>query len=168
MHSTAEDRRRPLGDYADGRCERFLRLHRDSWRPAKPTDRHSDRCRRHCGQGREHHSVAGVWNGWIAGVLCAERHPGIRVLAFNYFSFNHPDPQINFVLDLAVQSFSAGLQTRIAQIQSDVQTTGKTARVGFVDTFSAMEGRRGLLSIEKRNGFVGGFDFEIPPTQVTR
>lgn len=40
--------------------------------------------------------------------------PGIRVLAFNYYSFNHPDPQINFVLDLAVQSFSAGLQTRIA------------------------------------------------------
>jgi GDSL-like Lipase/Acylhydrolase family len=98
---------------------------------------------------------------------CAQNGiPGIRVLAFNYYSFNHPDPQINFVLDLAVQSFSAGLQTRIAQIQADIQTAGKTARVGFVDTFSAMEGRRGLLLIEKRNGFVGGFEFEIHPTNA--
>jgi lysophospholipase L1-like esterase len=98
---------------------------------------------------------------------CAQNGiPGIQVLAFNYYSFNHPDPHINFVLDLALQSFSAGLQTRIAQIQSDAQTAGKTARVGFVDTFSAMEGRRGLLLIEKRNGFVGGFDFEIHPTNA--
>ena len=91
---------------------------------------------------------------------------GVRVLASNYYSFNHPDPQINFVLDLAVHSFSAGLRTRIAQIQSDIRVTGKTARVGFVDTLSAMEGRRGLLLIEKRNGFASAFDFEIHPTNA--
>lgn len=53
-----------------------------------------------------------------------------------------------------------------SQIQSDVQTARKTARVGFVETFSAMEGRRGLLLIEKRNGFVGRFDLEIHPTNA--
>jgi hypothetical protein len=92
--------------------------------------------------------------------------PGIRVLVFNYYGFKHPDPQINFVLDLAVQSFSASLQARIAQINADIQTSGKTARVGFVDTLSAMEGRSGLLLIEKRNGFAGGLDFEIHPTNA--
>lgn len=91
---------------------------------------------------------------------------GIRVLAFNYYSFNHPDPQINFVLDLALHAFSTGLRTRIAQIQSDIQAAGKTARVGFVDTLSAMEDRRGLLLIEKRNGFSSPFDFEIHPTNA--
>jgi lysophospholipase L1-like esterase len=92
--------------------------------------------------------------------------PGIRVLVSNYYGFNHPDPQVDFVLDLAVQSFSAGLQARIAQIEADIQTAGKTARVGFVDTFSAIEGRSGLLLIERRNGFVGGLDFEIHPTNA--
>jgi hypothetical protein len=29
-----------------------------------------------------------------------------------------------------------------------------------------MDGRQGLLLINKRNGFVGGFDFEIHPTNA--
>lgn len=91
---------------------------------------------------------------------------GIKVLAFNYYGFNHPDPQINFVLNLALQAFSAGLQARIAQIQFDIEATGRKAQVGFVDTFSAMESRRGLLLIEKRNGFTGAFEFEIHPTNA--
>jgi lysophospholipase L1-like esterase len=92
---------------------------------------------------------------------------GIKVLAFNYYGFfNPPDPQINFVLDLALRAFSAGLQARITQIQADIQSTGRTAQVGFVDTFSAMEGRTGLLLIEKRNGFTDVFEFEIHPTNA--
>lgn len=98
---------------------------------------------------------------------CAQNGiPGIRVLVANYYSFNHADPQINFVLNLAIQTFSAGLQERIAQIRADIQTAGKTARVGLVDTLSAMEGRQGLLLIERRNGFTGGFEFEIHPTNA--
>jgi lysophospholipase L1-like esterase len=92
--------------------------------------------------------------------------PGIKVLAFNYYGFDHPDPQINFVLNLALEAFSARLQARIAQIQAHIQSTGKTAQVGFVDSFSAMEGRSGLLLIEKRNGFTGPFEFEIHPTNA--
>jgi lysophospholipase L1-like esterase len=92
--------------------------------------------------------------------------PGIRVMAFNYYGFAHPDPQIDFLLNLALQSFTTGLQARIAQIQADIQATGRTARVGLVDTFFAMQGRDGLLLIEKRNGFSGAFEFEIHPTNA--
>lgn len=91
---------------------------------------------------------------------------GIKVLAFNYYGFNHPDPQIDFVLNLALQTFSATLQARIVEIQADIQLTGRTAQVGFVDSFSAMENRKGLLLIEKRNGFTGAFEFEIHPTNA--
>lgn len=91
---------------------------------------------------------------------------GIKVLAFNYYAFDHPDPEINFVLDLALRAFSARLQARIAQIRAKIQSDGKTAQVALVDTFSAMEGRSGLLLIEKRNGFTGAFEFEIHPTNA--
>lgn len=92
--------------------------------------------------------------------------PGISVLVSNYYSFDHPDPQIEFVLDLALQSFSDSLRNRIARLQADIHATGRTARVGFVDTYSAMDGRSGLLLIERRNGFSGGFEFEIHPTNA--
>jgi hypothetical protein len=92
--------------------------------------------------------------------------PGITVLVGNYYSFDHPDPQVEALLDLALTTFSSSLQARIAQIQSDITATGKTARVGLVDTFSAMNGREGLLLIERRLGFNGGLDFEIHPTNA--
>ena len=92
--------------------------------------------------------------------------PGITVLVSNYYSFGHPDPQINALLDFALQSFGASLAGRVAQIQSDIAVSGRTARVGYVDTFTAMSGREGLLLIDKRNGFVGGFDFEVHPTNA--
>ena len=98
---------------------------------------------------------------------CAQNGiPGIRVMAFNYYGFAHPDPQIDFLLNLALQSFSAGLQARLTQIQTDIQATGRTARVGLVDTLSAMQNRDGLLLIDRRNGFSGAFAFEIHPTNA--
>lgn len=90
----------------------------------------------------------------------------VTILVFNYYSFDHPDPAINFVLNLALQSFSASLQARTAQIQADAQAAGRSAKIGFVDTFSATAGRSGLLLIEKRNGFTSPFDFEIHPTNA--
>jgi lysophospholipase L1-like esterase len=92
--------------------------------------------------------------------------PDLKVLVFNYYGFDHPDPQVNELLTFALQVFSTGLETRIQQIQADLQSAGKTAKVGFVDTFSAMTGRNGLLLIEKRNGFNSAFDFEIHPTNA--
>jgi hypothetical protein len=97
---------------------------------------------------------------------CPAGIPGITLLVSNYFGFNHPDPAIDQLFDLALESFSASLAGRVAQIQTDIGVAGKTARVGFVDTFSAMDARRGLLLIERRNGFTGGFDFEMHPTNA--
>ena len=92
--------------------------------------------------------------------------PGITVLVSNYYRFNHPYPQIDFLLNLALDSFDVSMQDRIAGIQADILASGSEARVGYVDTLSAMEGKTGLLLIEKRNGFSGLFDFEIHPTNA--
>jgi len=92
--------------------------------------------------------------------------PGITVLVSNYYRFNHPDPTVDFLLNLALDAFDASMRNRIAQIQDDIEAIGSTAIVGYVDTLSAMEGRKGLLLIEKRNGFNGLFDFEIHPTNA--
>jgi hypothetical protein len=58
------------------------------------------------------------------------------------------------------------MQNRIAQIRMDIDAAGSEAMVGYVDTLSVMEGKKGLLLIEKRNGFDGPFDFEIHPTNA--
>ena len=65
-----------------------------------------------------------------------------------------------------MDAFDASMRDRVAQIQADIDAAGSTARVGYVDTLSAMEGGTGLLLIEKRNGFNGPFDFEIHPTNA--
>jgi lysophospholipase L1-like esterase len=116
--------------------------------------------------------VANIIRSLVFGIPNLPAHcartgiPGIKVLVFNYYGFDHPDPQIDFLLDLAVSSFSDGLRTRLAQIQTEIQASGKTARVGLVDTSTAMEGKGGLLLIEKRNGFTGAFEFEIHPSNA--
>jgi lysophospholipase L1-like esterase len=98
---------------------------------------------------------------------CAvEGIPGITVLVSNYYRFNHPIPDIDFLLNLALTSFDTSMRGRIAQIQAEIGAAGSTARVGYVDTLSAMEGRKGLLLIEKRNGFSGPLEFEIHPTNA--
>ena len=103
----------------------------------------------------------------ISGQLSCPGIPGVTVLVSNYYSFNHPDPTINAVLNLALTTFGTSLQARVAQIQADILSTpGNTARVGYVDTYAAMFGRTGLLLIERRNGFNGGLDFEIHPTNA--
>ena len=92
--------------------------------------------------------------------------PGVTVLVSNYYSFDHPEPQVEFLLDLALQSFHTSLAARVAAIQADIVAAGKTARVGYVDLFNSMGGSQGLLLINRKNGFVGGFTFEIHPTNA--
>src|SRR5262245_13816007 len=91
--------------------------------------------------------------------------PGINVLVGNYYAFDHPDPQINALLNLALESFRASLALRVASIRADIAAAGKTARVGYVDTFAAVQGP-GMLLINRRNGFTGLFEFEIHPTNA--
>jgi lysophospholipase L1-like esterase len=98
---------------------------------------------------------------------CATRGiPGITVLVSNYYRFNHPVPEIDSMLNLALDAFDASMRERIVRIREDIFEAGSMARVGYVDTLSAMEGREGLLLIEKRNGFNGLADFEIHPTNA--
>jgi lysophospholipase L1-like esterase len=92
--------------------------------------------------------------------------PGVRVLVANYYSFDHPVPQVDFILDLALETFRDSLAARVAAIQSDIALAGKTARVGYVDTSAAMQGRPGLLLINRRFGFTGPFEFEIHPSNA--
>jgi lysophospholipase L1-like esterase len=92
--------------------------------------------------------------------------PGVTVLVSNYYRFHHPYPDVDFLLNLALDAFDESMRDRIAQIQADIDAAGSPARVGYVDTLSAMEGQEGLLLIEKRNGFNGPFDFEIHPTNA--
>jgi lysophospholipase L1-like esterase len=89
---------------------------------------------------------------------------GITVLVSNYYRFNHPDPGIDGLLNLALGAFDASMRDRIANIQAMIAMAGSTARVGYVDTLTAMEGKKGVLLIEKRNGYNSPFDFEIHPS----
>jgi lysophospholipase L1-like esterase len=116
-------------------------------------------------------NVANIVRSLVFGVPilpapCVAGIPGVTILVSNYYSFDHPDPVLDAILDLALQSFSAGLEARLGQIRAEIQAAGKTARVALVDTFSAMEDRSGLLLIEKRDGFTGAFNFQIHPTNA--
>ena len=86
--------------------------------------------------------------------------PGVTVLVGDYYTFDHPNPQIALLLDLALQAFRASLAARLAQVQADIVAAGGTARVALVDTLTAMDGRQGLLLINRRGGFTGDFDFD--------
>jgi lysophospholipase L1-like esterase len=91
---------------------------------------------------------------------------GVTVLVSNYYSFDHPEPQVEGLLDLALLSFHTSLSTRVAHIQADIAAAGKTAKVGYVDLFNGMAGNPGLLLINRRNGFTGGLTFEIHPSNA--
>jgi hypothetical protein len=98
---------------------------------------------------------------------CAENGiPGIKVLVSNYYSFDHPEPQVEALLDLALWSFHTSLSARIANVQADIVAAGKTAKVGYVDLFNGMGGQPGLLLINRKNGYTGGLTFEIHPTNA--
>ena len=92
--------------------------------------------------------------------------PGLSVLVGNYYSFTHPEPQFDFLLNLALESFRSSLAARVAAIQTDLVATGKNARVGYADTFAAMQDKPGLLLINRRLGFTGAFEFEIHPSNA--
>ena len=116
--------------------------------------------------------VAGIVRALVLGMpglppSCAGQGiEGVRVLVSNYYSFNHPDPNVDALLDFALRSFSTSLEARLALINGQLQASGKTARVALVDTFSALDGRSGLLLIDRPNGFSGPFAFEVHPTNA--
>ena len=166
VHSAAADRACAFSGDACGRRERFLRVSRNKRCAGGP--RYGDSC---CGQcnrrkSRDHHPRPYLRRAGVATPLRRQRHPGGACARRELLPLRpsgsggrlHPQSRTGDV--------SRQLAARVASIQSDIALAGKTARVGYVDTFGAMEGKQGLLLINRRHGFTGPFEFEIHPSNA--
>ena len=85
----------------------------------------------------------------------------ITVLISNYYRIPHPIPAIFQLLDAAVQGFNQALSSWLQQV---VVPTG--SRVILVDLYTPSLERQGLVTIQRRLGFNGPFDFDIHPTNL--
>jgi len=85
----------------------------------------------------------------------------VTILVSNYYIIPHPVPEMFQMLDTAVQGFNQALEVWVKQV---VVPSG--SRVAVVDLYTPSLGRQGLVTIERRLGFVGPFDFDIHPTNL--
>lgn len=85
----------------------------------------------------------------------------VTILVSNYYSLPHPVPEIFQQLDLAVRTFDQALRAWLAFI---VVPPG--SRLAIVDLYTPSLGRQGLVTIERRLGFAGPFDFDFHPTNL--
>jgi len=85
----------------------------------------------------------------------------VTILVSNYYSIPHPVPAVFEQLDSALQGFDQALRF---WLQSVVVPAG--SRIALVDLYSASLGRQGLVTIQRRLGFSGPFDFDIHPTNL--
>jgi GDSL-like Lipase/Acylhydrolase len=89
------------------------------------------------------------------------RLTNVTILVSNYLSIPHPIPAINTQLDMALRGFDQALRFILGQLPVPAGS-----RVAVVDVFHPSVDQRGLVLIEKRNGFNGPFDFEVHPTNA--
>jgi hypothetical protein len=85
----------------------------------------------------------------------------VTILVSNYYSVPHPVPAVFDQLDAALQGFDQGLQFWLQQV---VVPAG--SRLAVVDLYTPSLGRQGLVTIQRRLGFEGPFDFDIHPTNL--
>ena len=85
----------------------------------------------------------------------------VTILVSNYYSIPHPVPAVFTQLDLAIRGFDQALRF---WLQFVVVPTG--SRVAVVDLYSPSLGRQGLVTIQRRLGFTGPFDFDVHPTNL--
>jgi hypothetical protein len=85
----------------------------------------------------------------------------VTILVSNYYSIPHPVPAVFEQLDAALRGFDQALQY---WLQATPVPQG--SRVAIVDLYSASLGRQGLVTIERRLGIQGPFDFDIHPTNL--
>ena len=83
----------------------------------------------------------------------------VTILVSNYYSIPHPVPFVFNQLDAALRGFDQALRF---WLQFTPVPAG--SHVAVVDLYSASLGREGLVTIERRLGFEGPFDFDIHPT----
>jgi len=83
----------------------------------------------------------------------------VTILVSNYYSIPHPVPFVFDQLDAALRGFDQALRFWLQFIPVPAGSS-----VAVVDLYSASLGRQGLVTIERRLGFEGPFDFDIHPT----
>lgn len=86
---------------------------------------------------------------------------GVTILVSNYYSIPHPVPGVFAQLDAALHGFDQALRYWLRFVHVP---TG--SRVAFVDLYTPSQDRTGLVTIERRLGLEGPFDFDVHPTNV--
>jgi hypothetical protein len=85
----------------------------------------------------------------------------VRVLVSNYYSIPHPIPAVRDQLDAALRGFDQALRFWLQFV-----AVPAGSRVAVVDLYTASLGRQGLVTIDRRLGYTGPFDFDVHPTNL--
>ena len=85
----------------------------------------------------------------------------MTILVSNYYSIPHPVPAVFALLDTALQGFDQALRFWLQLVP-----VPPGSKVVVVDLYKPSLGRQGLVTIERRLGFQGPFDFDPHPTNV--
>lgn len=85
----------------------------------------------------------------------------VTILISNYYSIPHPVPAIFQQLDGALRGFDQALRFWLEHV-----AVPPGSRVAVVDLYTPSLGRQGLVTIQRRLGFEGPFDFDIHPTNL--
>lgn len=86
----------------------------------------------------------------------------VTILVSNYYNIPHPVPAVFQLLDAAVQGFNQALGFLV--LHQVVVPAG--SRIAVVDLYTPSLGRQGLVTIQRRLGYTGPFDFDIHPTNL--
>jgi len=85
----------------------------------------------------------------------------VTILVSNYYSIPHPVPSVFALLDTALQLFDQALRLGLQLVP-----VPPGSKVVVVDLYTPSLGRQGLVTIDRRLGFQGPFNFNVHPTNV--
>jgi len=85
----------------------------------------------------------------------------VTILVSNYYRIPHPVPAVAAQLDTALVGFDQALRFWLSTV-----SVPAGSRVGYVDLYTPSLGRTGLVTIERRLGVSGPFDFDVHPTNL--
>ena len=96
----------------------------------------------------------------VTGAPCRPLE-GVTILVSNYYSIPHPVPLVEAQLDAALQGFDQALRFWLQLVPVPAGS-----RVKLVDVYTGSVGAQGLVTIQRRLGFSGVFDFDVHPTNL--